>query len=144
MFLHRKVNFLLLCHIYKGPQLATNHLLDTKTYQKEQNLFQYLHFSSIHQRNVFKSIITGECIRCARTNTDESNYQCQVQLLKRLTVRAYPPSFINKHMNRINYNDHNTFLHSQRPHIIFNRPIFKCIPPPRFNHLKEITAITTS
>ena len=133
------INFLDLT-IYKRPLLATNHLLDIKTYQKEQNLYQYLHFSSNHQRNVFKSIITGECIQYDRTNTEESNYQRQVQLLKqRLTVRAYPPSFISRHINRIKYNDHNTFLHSQqRPHI-FNRPIFKCVPPPRFNQLKEIS-----
>ena len=134
------INFLDLT-IYKGPLLATNHLLDIKTYQKEQNLYQYLHFSSNHRRNVFKSIITGECIRYARTNTEEWNYQRQVQLLKQhLTVRAYPLSFINKHISRIKYNDRNIFLHSQqRPHIMFHRPIFKCVPPPRFNQLKEIT-----
>ena len=33
---------------YKGPNLSSTHTLDTKTYQKEQNLYQYLHYTSNH------------------------------------------------------------------------------------------------
>ena len=55
--------------IFKGPQFAFTNLLDTKTFQKPLNLYQYLHFSSSHPKNVFKSIIRGECIRYIRTNT---------------------------------------------------------------------------
>ena len=42
-----RVNFLDLT-ICKGPDHHHNHKLDIKTYQKPQNLYQYLEFSSAH------------------------------------------------------------------------------------------------
>ena len=42
--------------IYKGPLFEFTHTLDTKTFQKQLNLYQYLHFSSHHENKVFKAI----------------------------------------------------------------------------------------
>ena len=50
------VNFLDL-NIYKGHQFDITNVLDTKTHQKPLNLFQYLHFTSKHPRNIFKALI---------------------------------------------------------------------------------------
>ena len=60
--------------IYKGPHFQCTHHLDTRTFQKPQNLYQYLHFESCHQRSVHKGIILTECIRYIRTNTSKDNY----------------------------------------------------------------------
>ena len=45
--------------IYKGPHLQRTQRLDTQTYQKPQNLYQYLHYTSYHQKSVHKAIILG-------------------------------------------------------------------------------------
>ena len=55
------INFLDLT-VIKGPYFSVTNIMDTKKYQKPLNLYQYLHFTSTHPSNVFKSIIRGECI----------------------------------------------------------------------------------
>ena len=62
------INFLDLT-IYKGDTFDTTHLLDVKTFQKPNNLYQYLDFTSFHQNAMHKGLIIGECIRYIRTNT---------------------------------------------------------------------------
>ena len=49
--------------IYKGQSFQFTNILDTKTFQKQLNLYQYLHFTSNHPKKVFKALIKGECIR---------------------------------------------------------------------------------
>ncbi len=90
--------------IYKGQRFASHQLLDTKTFQKPSNLYHYLHFKSNHPKSTFKSIITGECIRYARSNSNKQNYLLQVNLFRqRLLNRGYPYKFINKQIMRVNY-----------------------------------------
>ena len=71
------INFLDLT-IYKGImfEYTTIILLDTKTYQKEKNLYQYLHFKSNHPQSVYKGI---KCIRYARTNSTSDNYYSMIR-----------------------------------------------------------------
>ena len=38
--------------IYKGPLFPFTNILDTRTYQKSHNLYQYLHYSSNHDKTV--------------------------------------------------------------------------------------------
>jgi hypothetical protein len=127
--------------IYKGSQFTNVQLLDTKTFQKPENLYQYLHFSSNHPKSTFKSIITGECIRYVRSNSDHQNYIQQSNLFKqRLINRGYPIKFIDKHIKKVNYLNRNNFLNPSKriTPVTISRPIFKCLPPPKFNYLKEI------
>ena len=126
--------------IYKGPHFSQSNTLDTKTYQKDRNLYQYLHFNSNHPRNSHKSIITGECVRYVRTNTTRETFDCMVALFKeRLKKRNYPESFISKTVCLVKYSDRQRHLHRSVPITPFIlRPILKCIPPPKFNYLKQI------
>lgn len=126
--------------IYKGPHFSDTNRLDTKTYQKERNLYQYLHFNSNHPRNSHKSIITGECVRYVRTNSTQENFDCMVALFKeRLKRRNYPEAFINKTLCSVKFEDRQRHLHKGVPTTAFVlRPIFKCVPPPQFNYLKQI------
>ena len=126
--------------IFKGPTFEYTSLLDIKTFQKPKNLYQYLHFSSNHPRAVFKSVITGECIRYARTNTIPANFHATVELFKqRLRRRQYPTILINKAVNSIKYKDRQKFLQqSTSSHRPIKKTIFKCLPPPQFTALIRI------
>ena len=138
----KSINFLDIT-IFKGHLFRQTQLLDIKTFQKPNNLFQYLHFNSFHPKNTFSSIITGECIRYVRTNTDKDNYVTQTMLLKsRLQKRGYPPKFISKYIDLVNYNQRQAILEESTKYQIkvnTHRPIFKCVPPPQFEQLKNIT-----
>ena len=126
--------------IYKSPLFPFTNSLDTKTYQKSNNLYQYLHFTSNHDKKVFKAIITGELIRYVRTNTLEENYVSMTKLLRaRLLARSYPAKLIDKTIATVSYEARSQFLHTSTPQPPkFNPPIFKCLLPPQFKALKLI------
>ena len=126
--------------IYKGHYFDYTNTLDTKTFQKPMNLYQYLHFHSDHQPSIFKAIIKGECIRYARTNTMPETYKATVHnLKKRLRKRQYPTSLIDKITATVKYNNRQKYLQNkklkkQAP----SPPLYKYIPPPQYKLLKQI------
>ena len=128
--------------IYKGDQFHFSNILDTKTFQKPLNLFQYLHFNSEHPIATFKAIIKGECVRYVRTNTRHETYIATVQLFKqRLTKRGYPPHFTEKIVNTVKYCERQKHLKRHNLHPAthtFPPPLFKCVPPPQYKLLKKI------
>ena len=126
--------------IYKSPLFALTNTLDTKAFQKPHNLYQYLHYTSCHQRAVYKSIISGELIRYVRTNTTEVNYEVIKNLFKkRLLARGYPTQLVNKISSKISYKRRAQFLTmSQAPQLTYYPPLHKCLPPPQYTLLKSI------
>ena len=89
--------------IYKGPLFPFSNILDVKTFQKQLNLFQYLHFSSNHPKNVFKAIIKGECIRYIKTNSTKESYRATVFNFKKcLLQRGYPAILVEKTVRTVN------------------------------------------
>ena len=127
--------------IYKSSNFQTTGKLDTSTFQKAQNLYQYLHFSSNHPKQKFKAIIIGECMRYARTSTTIENYHTMTDLLeKRLLKREYPRKLIKKTIKSVSFNCRHHLLHSnkKRPPPKVKPPMFKCLPPPNFSMLKKI------
>ena len=126
--------------IYKGPHFQCTHHLDTRTFQKPQNLYQYLHFDFCHHRSVHKGIILTECVRYARTNTSNDNYIRTLHLFKtRLQARNYPPEFVNKTTALVSYDNRQKYLQQSKPERARTwPPLFKCIPPPQLQMLKQI------
>lgn len=126
--------------VYKGPYFHYTNMLDTKTYQKPQNLYQYLHFTSNHQKTTFKAIITGELIRYARTNTSEDNYHAMKDVLKqRLLARGYPEQLIDKTAATISHKDRQRHLQAAtKPAPKVYPPILACLPPPQYHLLKQV------
>ena len=125
--------------IFKSTDKNT---LDTKTFQKPHNLYQYLHYSSYHQKSTFKAIITGELTRYVRTNTTEDNYTTIKKLFKtRLITRGYPERLIDKTMTTVQYNRRQQLLNmtkqQQQQQRLFP-PLYKCLPPPQYKSLKKI------
>ena len=126
--------------IYKGDHWNNSSTLEIKTFQKSQNLYQYLHYSSHHPKTTNKGIIIGECIRYIRTNTSKRNYETQLELFKyRLLKRGYPLSIINTYTNKMQYSQRPQLLQSkQQSTKPIMKPIFKCLPPPQYTQLKQI------
>ena len=127
--------------IYKGTQFNTCNILDTKTYQKPLNLYQYLHYTSAHPPNVFKAIVRGECIRYVRTNTSYETYATMVHAFtQRLRKRGYPNKMIKTNIAAVKYQHRQTYLkHCTRPSQPTRAPpLFKCTPPPPYQQLKRI------
>ena len=97
------INFLDL-KIYKGSAFSYTNILDTCTYQKAQNLYQYLDFTSTHPLRVFKALIRGECIGYARTNTTEEMFIATVNVFKtRLYKRNYPKPLVEKSVYPVSF-----------------------------------------
>lgn len=66
--IHPPLSIFLDLTIYKSEFFPFTNTLDTKTFQKPKNLYQYLHYTSCHQRTVYNSIIVGELIRYVKTH----------------------------------------------------------------------------
>ena len=103
-------------------------------------MYQYLHFESCHQTSVHKGVILTECIRYVRTNTAKDNYTRTVHLFKtRLQARNYPPMFVNKTTALVAYDNRRKYLQQSKPERTKTwPPLFKCIPPPQFQMLKQV------
>ena len=127
--------------IYKSRHFTVTNLLDTRTYQKPLNLYQYLHYSSHHQTNIYRSIIQGEAIRYVRTNTLEETYTATLHMFtQRLRKRGYPNKLIHSVTANVKYRHRQRYLQrAQPPRPKLTPPIYKCLPPPQFQQLKQIT-----
>ncbi|XP_064399316.1 uncharacterized protein LOC135345790 [Halichondria panicea] len=126
--------------IFKGLAFPATNLLDTKTFQKTQNLYQYLHFNSCHPMSTFKGLIIGECIRYVRINSSKDNYLATLEQFKqRLYKRQYPTALVNKITQKINHEQRRNYLKEPTiANISKPKPTFKCLPPPHYNALKAI------
>ena len=100
--------------IYNSPLFSYTNILDTKTFQKHNNLYQYLHYTSCHPRAVYKSIITGELVRYVKINIMEVNYEVMKNLFKkRLLARGYP---IKEHQLWSCTKTEHSFSQNLKPH----------------------------
>ena len=124
--------------IYKGHHFSLTNTLDTKTFQKQLNLYQYLHYSSNHQEKTFKAVIRGECVRYIRTNTTYDTYAATLRdFKKRLLKRNYPKKLIEKVCASVQFNNRSRYLKQPKSHLL-PPPIYKLVPPPKFLYLKQI------
>ena len=96
-----------------------------------------MHYSSNHDKAVFKGIIAGELVRY---DTLKDNCTAMTKLLKmRLVARDYPTKLIDKVMKTVSYEARSQLLHASKPPPSrFYPPIFKCLLPPQFKLLKLI------
>ena len=106
--------------------------------KKPHNLHQYLHYSSNHDKAIFKAIISGELVRYVRTNMLKEKYTTMAKLLKtRLISRGYPIKLIDKTTATVQYEARDQLLSaSKKPQPRFNPPVYKCLLPPQFTVLK--------
>ena len=113
--------------IYKGPAFHFTNILDTQTFQTKLNLYQYLHFTSNHPKNVFKKV----------NASDTSGQTATVFVFKkRLLKRGYPQSFIDKATASVKYESRQSYLEQKDPQPKLPKPpIYRFLPPPQYHLL---------
>ena len=90
--------------IYKGARFEKESILDTRTYFKPTETFQYTHFKSCHPPGVKKGFVKGEGLRLLRTNSSEETFVENVRIFKlHLRARGYPNNLINKTLSEIKF-----------------------------------------
>ena len=96
-----------------------------------------VHYSSNHDKAIFKAIISGELVRYVRNNMLKEKYITMAKLLKtRLISRGYRIKLIDKTTATVQYEARDELLSaSKKPQPRFNPPVYKCLLPPQFTVL---------
>ena len=142
---NKSVDFLNIT-IKKGDNFNKSGKLQISTFQKQNNLYQYIHFLSNHPKSTLRGLIIGEATRYVRTNSTQQLYLDQIRkFTNRLIDRKYPPKFIKKalkkvHLKKVNYKRRTQYIQQATKPATqpLSRPIFKCIPPPNCHKLKKV------
>ena len=101
----KEIIFLDTC-IYKGARFEKESILDTHTYFKPPETFQYTHFKSCHPPGVKKGFVKGEGLRLLRTNSSEETFVENIRIFKlRLRARGYPNNLIDKTLSEVKFFD---------------------------------------
>ena len=101
----KEIVFLDTC-IYKGARFEKESILDTRTYFKPTETFQYTHFKSCHPPGVKKGFVKGEGLRLLRTNSSEETFVENIRIFKlRLRARGYPNILIDKTLSEVKFSD---------------------------------------
>ena len=123
----KEIIFLDTC-IYKGARFEKESILDTRTYFKPTETFQYTHFKSCHPPGVKKGFVKGEGLRLLRTNSSEETFVENIRIFKlRLRARGYPNNLIDKTLSEVKFSDRKKALkyntRMQKKYIALCNPI---------------------
>eukprot|EP00455_Lapot_gusevi_P012915 TRINITY_DN1621_c0_g1_i1.p1 TRINITY_DN1621_c0_g1~~TRINITY_DN1621_c0_g1_i1.p1 ORF type:complete len:732 (+),score=48.12 TRINITY_DN1621_c0_g1_i1:349-2544(+) len=92
--------------IFKGPRLATHHLLDVRAYQKPINRYLYIPFSSFHPKKVKANFVKNELQRYVRNTSVESDFlDIRRAFRQRLQARGYPLVFLKPIFDSVSFAD---------------------------------------
>ena len=92
--------------IYKGARFEKESILDTRTFFKPTETFQYTHFKSCHPPGVKKGFVKGEGLRLLRTNSSQETFVENIRNFKlRLRARGYPNNLIDKTLSEVKFSD---------------------------------------
>ena len=61
-------------HVFKGDKYFCDGNLSIKVYQKPENKYMYIPYTSAHPRHTIKNYVIGELKRYVRINTEELNF----------------------------------------------------------------------
>ena len=93
--------------IYKGARFEKEYILDTRTYFKPTETFQYTHFKSCHPHKVKKSFMKGEGLRLLRRRLSKKNIK---RFKLRLQARGYPSNLTDETLSEVKFSDRKTAL----------------------------------
>ena len=101
----KEIIFLDTC-IYKGARFEKESILDTRTYFKPTETFQYTPFKSCHPPGVKKGFVKGEGLRLLRTNSSEEIFVENIRIFKLwLWARGYPNNLVDKTLSEVKFPD---------------------------------------
>ena len=111
--------------IFKGNRFANSRYLDTRTYTKPCETFQYLSRNSSHPKSCLKGFIKGETLRHLRLCNNRSDFNGKVNFFKKkLLERDYSEDFINSATSAITF-EHRADLLIPKPKLRNPPLIFK-------------------
>ena len=97
--------------IEKGTRFRENGILDLQLHIKATNPQCFLHFSSCHPFQTFKTIIRGEIIRTLRCTSSATIFISILdKLLQKFRRRGYPEWLIRQESDGINYSQREELL----------------------------------
>lgn len=91
--------------IYKGYQFNATRRLNFKMYQKDNNTYQYIHFTSNHPKSILKGVTIGEAIRYIHTSSSKKIQQTNQQVYSPVTRKSLPPSFHKQNSQNVSYSN---------------------------------------
>jgi hypothetical protein len=98
-----KVHFLDLS-IYKGRRFFAIGKFDIKLYQKEENIYAYIPFNSMHLQHTIVNFVIGELNRYVKCNSEKLYFlQNKFAFFKKLRNRGYKKTFLQKHFGKVSY-----------------------------------------
>jgi hypothetical protein len=115
-----KCNFLDLTIYRNNDQFKDYHSNDfryeTKIFQKEKNLYQYLNWKSDHPREIYKGIYIGELYRYIRASSQQKEYLLMKKVFRtRLRKRGWPlQELIKFDKFSPNFANRNSFLNKRK------------------------------
>ena len=100
----KEIIFLDTC-IYKGARFEKESILDTHTYFKPTETFQYTHFKTCHPPRVKKGFVKGKGLRL-RTISSEETFIENIRIFKlHLRATGYPNNLIDKTLSEVKFSD---------------------------------------
>ena len=98
-----QVHFLDLC-IYKGDRFFALGKFDMKLYQKEENIYAYIPFKSVHQDHTIVNFVIEELHRYVKCNSNKLYFlKDKLSFYNRLRDRGYKKTFLNKNFRKVSY-----------------------------------------
>ena len=97
--------------IYKGERFKTIGKLDVCLHIKATNPRCFLHFSSCHPFQTFRTILRGEITRALRCTSSPSLFiSIMEKLLGKFRQRGYPTWLIREEADRVHHNQRESLL----------------------------------
>ena len=102
---YSEVNYLDI-NIFKGDRFAETNFLDTRTYSKPSETFQYLSRNSTHPESCFKGFIKGETLRHLRLCNNRQDFYEKVNSFKENLIRRnYSDNYVSNIVSEINFEE---------------------------------------
>jgi hypothetical protein len=100
-------------NIYINPDSPQK--LQVACFQKSMNKYLYLPFTSYHNDSLKQNFIRGELIRYLRNCSEQTNFtSMKIAFFGRLRARGYPAEFLLPIFLKVQFEDRQTFLFSDK------------------------------
>jgi hypothetical protein len=122
--------------IFKGTDFFNTLKLSCKTFQKANNIYDYIPFSSNHPKHVHSNLIISELNRYIKNSSKETYFlKTALLFIKRLRRRGYKRTFIKKHFALVDYKDRMKLIkmpdHSKQHYKILLSTMHRWLKPRR-------------
>jgi hypothetical protein len=102
--------------IFKGLRFLNQGLLDTRLFQKENCIYDYIPLNSDHQPHILKNFVIGELKRYVRCCSQEIHFvKMRLAFFERLRTRGYDRIFLHELILTVSHSQRFSLLFDQVP-----------------------------